>query len=299
MALRQDMVLYFQSSLAEINMSELEGARRRAQDLGWHIQVIEYDGAAKNRFHTAGGGIADIRELLKFWRPDGCIVECGGRPPRFSIAEFGRTPVVLLDCHPIDVHGGVPCVYRDESVVGQCAARELLSLGFDDYAYLPWPESSLTWSRIRGEAYAVCVAQNGKRHHVFTHSTQDVDVVRIRRDVSNWIRTLPRPCGVFCANDIMAAIFIEAAAVESHIVTSEFAVVGVDNDGGICDNGAVSLTSIELDWRQCGAIAAALLAFHAAEGRCRIVPWRRRVQASPGVAQVAGRPCSRAVRRHS
>lgn len=259
MLVQANTILYFQSSLSAINVGELEGFRARAHDFGWHLQVIEYDGAAKSRFQTAGGDIVCIKELIGFWKADGCVVECGGRPPRFSLAEFGKTPVVLLDCHPSDVGYRTPCVYRDEVIVGQCAAKELLSLQLEDYAYLPWLEPRLTWSRVRGGAFAACVTQNGKRHHVFVPESSNVDVIRIRHGLCNWIRSLPRPCGVFASNDIMASLFLEAARTGGDVVPRDFAVVGVDNDDSICENGVVSLTSIELDVQRYGAIAAELL----------------------------------------
>lgn len=106
-------ILYFQSSLAASNMRELEGVRKYAADEGWKVQVIEYDGAAKSRYETAGGILPDVKGLVSLYRPNGCIVECGGRRPKFEKEEFGRVPVVLLDCHPDDAWRGALCVYMD------------------------------------------------------------------------------------------------------------------------------------------------------------------------------------------
>ena len=63
-------ILYFQSSLAASNMRELEGVRKYAADEGWKVQVIEYDGAAKSRYETAGGILPDVKGLVSLYRPD-------------------------------------------------------------------------------------------------------------------------------------------------------------------------------------------------------------------------------------
>lgn len=252
-------ILYFQSSLAASNMRELEGVRKYAADEGWKVQVIEYDGAAKSRYETAGGILPDVKGLVSLYRPNGCIVECGGRRPKFEKEEFGRVPVVLLDCHPDDAWRGALCVYMDDETIGRTAARELLQLGFCDYAYIPWSEMRLTWNRVREATFRACVREDGKKIHLFRHTSQKMDKVRLFGEMSAWMRRLPRPCGVFAANDLMAQIFVEAAVCSGFGVPKDFAVVGIDNDNALCAGGAVSITSIEATSLKTGQFAAELL----------------------------------------
>ena len=262
-------VLYFQSSLAISNMRELDGVRRYAETADWNLEVVEYDGAAKSRFQTAGGAVTGVKGMLSFWRPAGCIVECGGRPPRFSRADFGRTPCVFLDCHPCDAGRGALCVWQDEEVVGSAIARELLSLGFDDYAYIPWPEARLSWNRVRCEAFEKRVLEAGSRVHAFVHSSSTMDKVRLLREISGWVRELPRPCGVLAANDSIASIFVDAASAAGFGVPRDFAVAGVDNDTLLCESGSVTLTSVETSSMKAGVSAAELLAGRMEGGRDR------------------------------
>ena len=57
-------------------------------------------------------------------------------------------------------------VHNDSAAVAEAAARELLALGFGDYAYLPYTvEKETSWSRERCECFAKLVRMNGKRFH--------------------------------------------------------------------------------------------------------------------------------------
>ena len=258
-------VLVLQRSILKRDRDEMAGIAAYARKAGWAVQTIEYGTATVNRFHgSLGEDRRDIRSLLRFWSPAGCIVECGGEPPDIEPCVFGSTPVVFLDCPPSAFGRRAACVSSDAKSIAEHAARALLALGFAHYAYVPWPKDTL-WSRERGESFAAFVAQNGKAFCRFDPPV-GLGPMEWRRRIEAWIAALPRPCGIFAANDWCAGQIVGICASRDLAVPDEIAVVGVDNDVDMCENAAVSISSISTDNVQAGERAAGLLAEQMKDG---------------------------------
>ena len=248
-------ILYFQHSLRPTNVSELEGAYRYVRSHGLTMQSVQYDLAMREQRLSCVRCDADVKKLLSFWRPDGCIVECGGRSNPFRTLDFKGTPVVFLDCDPNTVGDNTICIYSDADDIAACAARELLPLGFSDYAYLPFPEKRY-WSIARGETFAAYVAENGKKLCRFRSNGGKLDSERLHVELVGWAKRLPRPCGVFAANDTLANAFARAVFESGFSIPQDFAVVGVDDDTHLCENTMVSITSIATANEYAGYLAA-------------------------------------------
>jgi LacI family transcriptional regulator len=252
-------VLYFQYSLRSMNVAELEGAYRYARSHGFVLQAVHYDLSARERRLSSVCCDADVKNLVSFWRPAGCIVECGGNACPFDAVDFMGKPLVCLDCNPEVARNDVVCVCSDSADIAACAARELLSLDLPVYAYLSYPRRYY-WSLRRGEAFAAYVVKNGKRFLQFEHRDESVDSETLHLRLVGWVKRLPKPCGVFVANDTMANAFVRAVSECGFSIPQDFAVVSVDNDAQICENTAVSLTSIAVANERAGYLAMEYLA---------------------------------------
>lgn len=276
-------VLVLQRSILKRDRDEMSGIAVYARDADWSVQTVEYGTAAVNRFHCSlGEDRRNIRSLLKFWHPAGCIVECGGEPPDIMPRLFGNVPVVFLDCPP-SIHGRrVSCVSSDARSIAEQAVRVLLPLGFENYAFVSWPKETL-WSRERGESFADFVVQNGKTFRCF-NPPSDRGLQEWRRRLDAWIATLPKPCGVLAANDWCAEQIVGICASRNIAVPCEIAVVGVDNDTDICENAAVSISSITTDNVRAGELAAMLLA---EQMKCGNPPCRTALFGATGFVQRA------------
>ena len=91
-------ILLFRSSFCRSNRLEYDGVFAAAEKLGWRVQTVEYKNAATNRYRLQDEASGpDVRALLAFWHPDGCIVECGIAPRALMKKDFGKVPVVFLD----------------------------------------------------------------------------------------------------------------------------------------------------------------------------------------------------------
>ena len=244
----------------------LAGIREYANAVGWHLQTIEYSNDRKSRYRLTRTPMGDsVADLLRFWRPSGCIVLCVPPPTALQPEDFPGVPVVFLDRTPDTLPDGTVCVSCDAASITRAASHELLQTGFADFAYVPWPSDD-AWSRQRGEAFAKLVAMNGKRLHVFRYPSRRVSLDRLAELLSPWVKALPKPCGVFAANDQIAEGVLVACSMLGISVPDEMAVVGVDDNKGICESTIPTLTSVRLDFEGGGYAAADTLAKMIANG---------------------------------
>ena len=247
-------VLHFQPSLSELNRREVDGVLQFARKAGWNVQVIEYHAASVNLLkYPRSEDPIDVAKLISFWNPVGCIVDCGGRNRDFTwIRNIGKIPVVYLD---LDVDCGV---YPDNHAIATFAARELMTLGLDDYAFIPWMKP-LWWSEDRRKSFAECLKMNGKRFHEYRYKAVRSPAM-LQAELIPWIKTLPRPCGIFAANDFLGKTFISSVICAGYSVPEDFVVIGVDDDARLCETSGVSLSSIRWDAEKAGYLSAQMLA---------------------------------------
>ncbi len=248
-------ILLFRSSFCRSNRLEYEGVFRYAREHDWRVQTIEYMNAAIYRFRTQKDDPAsDVASLLKLWKPDGCIVECGIAPDTFHKRDFGRTPAVFLDRDPDTIEHGAVCVYSDSDDIASTAAKELLQLGIEDFAYIAWPDA-LSWSVGRGRIFASIIRRHGKNVKLFNMPKTDKPESDLEH-LSGFLSSLKKPCGLFTANDVLAKQVSTACEMTGISIPDEMPIVSVDNDEDICEHLPVTLTSIELDCMGAGMKAA-------------------------------------------
>ena len=251
-------ILLFRSSFCRSNLLEHEGVFRYAREHDWRVQTIEYMNAAINRFRTQKDDpSADISSLIRLWRPDGCIVECGIAPDVLHKRDFGKTPAVFLDRDPDTIEHGAVCVYSDSNDIAAVAAKELLQLGVEDFAYIGWPDA-LSWSEGRGKVFASIIGRHGKNVRLFRLPKTDSPESDLER-LSEFLSSLRKPCGLFTANDVLAKQAATACEMSGISIPDDMPIVSVDNDEDICEHLPVTLTSIELDFMGAGTKAAELL----------------------------------------
>ena len=251
-------ILFFRSSFCRSNLLEHEGVFRYAREHGWRVHTIEYMNAAVNRFREQKSDPAsDVASLLRMWRPDGCIVECGIAPDVLHKKDFGRTQVVFLDRDPDTIEHDAVCVYSDSDDIATVAAKELLRLDIENFAYIGWPDA-LSWSIGRGKVFASIIRRHGKNVRLFRLPKTDNPESDMER-LSNLLSSLRKPCGLFTANDVLAKQVSTACEMAGISISDDMPIVSVDNDEDICEHVPVTLTSIELDFMGAGTKAAELL----------------------------------------
>ena len=240
------MILVLSTSTGKASTEMLTGVREFAQGTDWNIQSIEFSG---NPF--------PVRDLIRFWSPVGCIVEASGnslKPGMIPHRAFGTTPVVYIGGDMTLTPKDATCVTHNAVAVGEAAARELLTLGFSQFAFIGWKGHA--WSELRKDAFAAALKLNGR-------DMSSIDLPSIEKGLpllKRWLAPLPKPCGILAANDAIAEMTLTACRLLSIAVPDEVAVIGVDDDEAICEHTVPTLTSIHPDFRQGGRFAARLLA---------------------------------------
>lgn len=238
-------ILFFASSTRHSCKSRLDGVWRFADKAGWRVQVVE-------RAFTH----VNVRETLRFWDPSGVIAECGSGAEGMTHQAFGGRPVVYIDCDPKLCRGEMS-VQSDAGEISRLAARELLALDLAHYAFVPFRLSRF-WSVQRGGFFKSEIQSAGRAFSSFRWPvSNDADVRAAALEA--WLKVLPKPCGIFAANDNVSEEVVNVAVQVGIRIPEDIAVLGVDNDEQVCENLRPKLSSIAPDFAGAGYLAARLL----------------------------------------
>lgn len=227
--------------------ARLAGIYRYAGKAGWRVQMVEHGLTAMS-----------VAGTLRFWKPDGCIVERSvAELPGFRAREFGDVPVVFCDPNRALFRKPILGVEHDSGETAAFAARELVSLGLRHFAFVGniIPRE---WSTRRRDVLAAEAAAAGGTFASFDPGGSDCIASFFAR-IRPWLRELPRPCGILAANDISGDLVLQACRMERLRVPDDIAVVGIDNDEFVCEHAVPPLTSVAPDFEESGYLAAQLL----------------------------------------
>lgn len=234
----------------------LAGLSSYAATQGWGIQqAVPPDKAGANF----------LKKLIAFWHPLGVIETCshGRRLPFFERSP--SVPYVLIDSDLAEQKEtslpatSVGFVNYDSQAVVELAAKFLLKRNFSSYAYVS-AYRRYHWSETRHRIFRELVELNGKQFLSFDGSGLDSNSARCVTRFANWLKALPKPCGLLAANDRTAAIVLATAARASVRIPEELNVIGIDNDESLCETMSPPLTSVGMNFRHGGQLAGELLA---------------------------------------
>ena len=248
----------------------LSGIRAASAARHWHILTAETERAADGslRIERSSGSVATVGEFAALMRPDGVIVWGYALSPDEVAAHVGSVPSVFIDPPFGDSSSGrhrCAVVRGDATSVASLVARELLSRDVGDLAFVPSEEDE-SWNWERREAFRDCARVAGTRYHEFNaqctmHNAQSGMRKGTRAEaLRRWLAALPKPCGVFAANDKTGDEVLEACAAQGIAVPQDVSVVGVDNLVYLCESTSPTLSSITMNHRREGLAAAELLA---------------------------------------
>jgi LacI family transcriptional regulator len=224
----------------------VEGIARYARENGpWSIQFEER------------GLESSPPEWLKEWRGEGIIV----RTINWKLEKLLRaTNLPLVELHG-DPKIGVAQVRTDGMVGGRMVVEHFLNCGLRHFAFFAYGEA--WFIKTHRETFCKALEEKGYECHIY-HSASSERIMpvwheRQRPRLIRWLRTLPRPIGIYCAGDLHAARLLDVCRDLNIAVPEEMAVMGVGNDPVICDSVFPTLSSLDLDARRVGYKAASLL----------------------------------------
>lgn len=190
--------------------------------------------------------------LIDCWKPDGIITDTT------SLATCDL-PCVLIDSNAAADDHTHPRVDVDLAESARLAGAEFLRLGLTDVAWLPPPDEH-PWSDKRRNSFLDFANAHGMTVSSFPKRSRDErwSLSYVKR-LSAWAKSLPRPCGVFAANDRTAELFLSACSICRIKAPNDIAVIGVDDLPLFCNAMTPTLTSITPAFRESGYAAAEML----------------------------------------
>ena len=254
-------VLYLQADDAMNSFFRRMGAERFAMANGWIVRTaVRYsvDKGGICHLHRPKG-VVPLMEMAAKWKLDGAVIEysCRCGLPLLP-SQFRTLPTVLIGLEKPQRRKCCSCIVRDESLIGGEAARELLVSGYADYAFVPsFVESS--WCRARQGGFSASIRAAGKRLHKFAVPQGLASYDDMEPPLVNWLSTMPKPIGLFAANDRVGQVVIRACGALGIHVPDEVAVLGVDDEKAICESTEPTLSSIAQDFKGEGVAAMRLL----------------------------------------
>lgn len=239
-------ILFFSSASRHSCRKRVAGVLRYFHNTDIQVQIIESNYQKIN-----------VRKLIDFWKPVGCIAECGSDKNSFTPDSFAGVPTVYLDKDPAQTTARLFTVNADLEGSAILAAKELLSLDLPCYGFVGF-KLPLFWSQIREKAFADAITLNGRPCHIFSASGA-AEIKRVSA-LRAWLKGLPKPCGIFAAFDETAEEILAACQQEGIDVPDEISVLGVDNNEEICEQTKPTLSSICPDFEKAGYLCGELLA---------------------------------------
>lgn len=158
----------------------------------------------------------------------------------------------------------------DNRGIGQMAADYLFGQKrFASFAFAETAPSPFTswWSDPRCASFRTTLAELGYAGEVPRIAVQGKDPASDERDFMSFVANLPKPVAFFCCNDRAACDVVNFCAAARLHVPDDVAVLGVDNEAGICESAATSISSIKVEHVRLGRTAFRALV-HQLRGEC-------------------------------
>ncbi|MGN0832731.1 MAG: substrate-binding domain-containing protein [Kiritimatiellia bacterium] len=191
---------------------------------------------------------------------DGIIVTTPMDETSTRLIAQSPIPAVFVDVRNAAFEsraGASAFVRNDNDGVGAAGADYLSSLGaYNSYGFVPNVDNS-AWSAQRERAFTRTIKAQGHDLHVFRHGSHQLG--EDLRNLSAWLKLLPKPAAVMAAFDYRAVQVSTACAVAKLEIPRQVTLLGVDDDVLLCQSVKPPLSSIKPDHEAEGFRAAAEL----------------------------------------
>lgn len=143
-------------------------------------------------------------------------------------------------------------VLIDNEAIGRLAAETFLRHGLTNFGYIGHRHDDDAYhSEQRLRAYRKVLRRHGHSPAVFEPGSGG--------DMTVWIASLAKPCGIFAFNDILSLEVMNTCRLLHIRIPDQVAIIGVDNDPDICEISIPTLSSIDPDFEKAGYLIAQCL----------------------------------------
>ena len=222
----------------------IEGVAAYAQDnFSWLLRPVAAAEALTANLRSFDGIIARIADERLARR-----IQQADRP---AVDVFSQRPRV-----------GLAGVDSDHRKIGILARDFFASRGFRNFAFCGFPGTAFSDAREKAFSDETTHVYSPRKRLLPDESqfyNERVDRIQDGRSLSRWLKTLPKPCAVFCCNDLRA-IQLQRVAIDDGLrVPEDLAILGVDNDTIACSFAEVPISSINPNSFEIGRAAARIL----------------------------------------
>ena len=198
----------------------------------------------------------NLRALLAAQQPDHLAVLSCDEPTANIIFDRQRTGQVRGQTMAVDLNPAFDAKVRrvldvrlDSAAIARESMKLLTRCGYANFAYVGYrPELSL--SEERREAVMRLAQADGFPFF----ATDDADDIG---RLADWLKDLPKPCGVVTYYDIRSRDVLDACRLAHIDVPQQIGIIGSDDDPGICEATSPTLTSVLPDFENGTYLAAA------------------------------------------
>ena len=272
-------------AIAEIWYNRRMRKQRQRKSGPWRLGFVgqmqykshrdKYEGALQYAFRNSDADIslldlstyperlrARVRKLLDF---DGLIFGSGKDADSFRgfSRRTGCQAVIIGTPVPRRICGFDPAttIQLDHEAVTTMVVDHFIRRGFRNFAFVGYsPDSWCNLFRIsensstREHAFANRLSGLGLTYRIKRlHGRLDDEE---KRALANWISDLPKPCAIMAYWDYLAREVIDACKSAKIAIPEQVAIIGTDNDEVVCENTVPTISSVEIDFRNAGYLAA-------------------------------------------
>jgi LacI family transcriptional regulator len=196
---------------------------------------------------------SSIPHLTK-WRPDGIIMR-----DTLITKELLKLRIPTIFAPHVNYPKDIPVIITDSFSIGRMASEHFIEKGFKNLAFCGF--DIYEWSEERKFYFNKFNSEAGVRtfNYISPKKINHQDWSREQQRVCSWLKTLPKPVGIFACNDDRGQHLLEVCKFMNLKVPEDVAVLGVDNDLMVCEFGDPPLSSVALNIEAAGFEAAKLL----------------------------------------
>lgn len=185
--------------------------------------------------------VKQAKSFIEFWNPVACIVNNDTLP----VGIFRGIPSIFCHRDPKTLPPKSILFAYDENAIAKMAARELLRHDLASYCYVPNTANEY-WSRERERGFLQAMEVNFKLKCTSVCPIHRNSLSQVQSSIASHLLTLPKPIGVFAANDVTARTVADACFRAHLAIPDDVVILGVDNNVPICESPRVSLSSINI-----------------------------------------------------
>jgi len=194
-----------------------------------------------------------LEPILKSQKVDGVIGRGLSQELIGCVNEAGIPLVAIRGLQtPDDAEINGPHV--DDAAIGSIAGDEFMRLNLGYWGFVHW--DGVGWSEERRKSFHSHATSIGASNSTVSLSLEERSSWDGISKMVEWVKGLPKPCGVLACNDEAGVDVLHACQIAGLTVPDEVAVIGVDNDRLLCESAVPPLSSIDLHAVEVGKAAA-------------------------------------------